>query len=121
VRSITQPTDVQRAAIPEVLTGANVAIQCYTGSGKTLAYLLPVMTLAVLRAEEEWAAITRRTAGSAGVVQAVVVVPSRELAMQIMRVAQSLLPESAKRAVQQCIGAWGRAWMRWFRLRREAM
>ena len=34
--------------------------------------------------------------------------PSRELAMQILRVAQSLLPESAKRAVQQAIGAGAR-------------
>ena len=41
-QSITEPTDVQRAAIPEILTGANVAVQSYTGSGKTLAYLLPV-------------------------------------------------------------------------------
>ena len=75
------------------------------GSGKTLAYLLPVMSLAIQRAEEEWAHTTRKTAGSAGTVQAVVVAPSRELAMQILRVAQGLLPESAKRAVQQCIGA----------------
>lgn len=106
-----QPTDVQRAAIPEVLTGANVAIQSYTGSGKTLAYLLPVITLAVQRAEEEWAHVTRKTAATAGVVQAVVVAPSRELAMQIVRVAQSLLPEGAKRAVQQCIGAAEGRWL----------
>ena len=31
-------------------------------------------------------------------------VPSRELAMQIVRVAQSLLPDDARGAVQQCIG-----------------
>jgi superfamily II DNA/RNA helicase len=95
---------VQAAAIPEILAGGNVAVQCYTGSGKTLAYLLPVLSLAVQRAEAEWAAVTRRTVSQAGAVQAVVVAPSRELAMQIMRVAQSLLPETAKRAVQQCIG-----------------
>jgi hypothetical protein len=33
-----------------------------------------------------------------------VVVPSRELAMQIVRVAQALLPEAARRGVQQAIG-----------------
>ncbi len=32
------------------------------------------------------------------------VVPSRELGMQIVRVAQSLLPEASRAAVQQCIG-----------------
>lgn len=36
--------------------------------------------------------------------QAVVVAPSRELAMQIVRVAQGLLPAGARGAVQQCIG-----------------
>ena len=39
-----------------------------------------------------------------GTVQAIIVVPSRELGMQIVRVAQSLLPEDARGAVQQCIG-----------------
>lgn len=62
------------------------------------------MSLAVQRAEAEWAAVSRKTAGQAGTVQAVVVAPSRELAMQIVRVAQALLPPSAHKAVQQCIG-----------------
>ena len=31
---IMSPTEVQAAAIPRVLQGGNVAIQCYTGSGK---------------------------------------------------------------------------------------
>lgn len=60
----------------------------YPPAGKTLAYLLPALTLAVARAEAEWAAATRKTAGQAGTVQVIVVAPSRELAMQIVRVAQ---------------------------------
>jgi hypothetical protein len=36
--------------------------------------------------------------------QAVVVAPSRELAMQIMRVGQGLLPHEARGCVQQAIG-----------------
>lgn len=71
---ITQPTDVQRAAIPEILARANVAVQSYTGSGKTLSYLLPVMSLAVTRAEQEWAQVTRKTAANAGAVQVCTVV-----------------------------------------------
>ena len=39
-----------------------------------------------------------------GCAQAVVVVPSRELAMQIVRVGQSLLPHGARGCVQQAIG-----------------
>ena len=38
-------------------------------AGKTLAYLLPALTLAVARAEAEWSATTRKTAGQAGTVQ----------------------------------------------------
>jgi superfamily II DNA/RNA helicase len=103
-----EPTDIQAAAIPEVLAGGNVAIQSYTGSGKTLAYLLPALSLAVERAEAEWASASRRTKGQAGTVQLLVVAPSRELSMQIVRVAQALLPPEQRRMVQQCIGAPGR-------------
>jgi superfamily II DNA/RNA helicase len=102
--NITEPTPVQREAIPEVLSGKNVAIQCYTGSGKTLSYVLPALTLAIQRSEEEWSKVTRKTRGEAGKVHCVIVAPSRELAMQIVRVAQSVLPPQASRSVQQAIG-----------------
>jgi superfamily II DNA/RNA helicase len=81
-----------------------------------LAYLLPTLSLAIARAEAEVeaaaaaaATLSRRqkrsgTAPPVGSVQAIVVAPSRELAMQIVRVAQSLLPPGARGAVQQCIG-----------------
>ncbi len=73
---------------------------------QTLAYLLPILTLAMQRAEEELKnSKTKRSAQTN--VHAIIVAPSRELAMQIMRVAQELLPESARRAVQQCIGGGG--------------
>lgn len=32
--SVQAPTAIQQAAIPAVLAGKNVALQCYTGSGK---------------------------------------------------------------------------------------
>ena len=104
VERIQEPTPVQRAAIPHILQGKNVAVQCFTGSGKTLSYLLPVLTLAIKRSEEEWANVTRKTRGEAGKVHCMIVVPSRELAMQIVRVAQAILPPQASRSVQQCIG-----------------
>jgi superfamily II DNA/RNA helicase len=101
---VHEPTAVQRAAIPEILARKNVAIQCYTGSGKTLAYVLPALTLAIQRSEEEWRKVTRKTRGDAGKVHCVIVAPSRELAMQIVRVAQAALPPQAKQSVQQLIG-----------------
>lgn len=107
-QNIDAPSEVQVAAIPTILSGANTAVQCYTGSGKTLAYLLPILAMAIQRAEQEiedaQAARPRDWAAHVGQVQAIVVVPSRELAMQIVRVAQSVLPPDASRAVQQAIG-----------------
>ncbi|KAK9822465.1 hypothetical protein WJX81_005408 [Elliptochloris bilobata] len=102
---VQAPTPVQEAAIPRVLRGENIAIQSYTGSGKTLAYMLPVLSLAIQRAEVE--ALALAEAGKvheAGTLQAIVVAPSRELAMQIVRVAHALLPPEARGCVQQCIG-----------------
>ena len=32
--AVVEPTAVQQAAIPAILSGRNVAMQCYTGSGK---------------------------------------------------------------------------------------
>ena len=64
---ITEPTLVQREAIPIVLSGRDVVIQSGTGTGKTLAYALPLLQR--IRADEKF--------------RAVVVAPSPELAVQI--------------------------------------
>lgn len=73
--------------------------------------MLPALTLALRRAEAAYkrrkAAADSRAKGSEAdlwTVQALVVAPSQELAMQICRVAQSLLPKDSRSAVQQAIG-----------------
>ena len=72
---------------------------------QTLAYLLPVLSKAIQTAEAEFKSLQREgKAYEAGTLQALVVVPSRELAMQIVRVAQGLLPHDARATIQQCIG-----------------
>ncbi|MGB7513895.1 MAG: DEAD/DEAH box helicase, partial [Candidatus Acidiferrum sp.] len=63
------PTPVQAAAIPQALAGADVIATAQTGTGKTLAFLIPV-------AEK---LSQQKTAG----VAALVLVPTRELAMQV--------------------------------------
>ncbi len=62
------PTPIQASAIPVLLDGQDVIGQARTGSGKTLAFLLPL----VQRAEPDMRAI-----------QALVLVPTRELAIQV--------------------------------------
>ena len=64
------PTPVQAAAIPHALAGADVIATAQTGTGKTLAFLIPVA--------EKLA--QHKTAGIA----ALVLVPTRELAMQVV-------------------------------------
>ena len=66
------PTPVQAAAIPQALDGKDVLATAQTGTGKTLAFLVP--TIEKLLKES--------TPG----VKALVLVPTRELAMQVLEV-----------------------------------
>ena len=61
------------------------------------------MTLAIRRLEARIAAQKSGREDDSGV-EAIVVSPSRELAMQTVRVAQQLLPPEAWPLIQQCIG-----------------
>src|SRR5437762_6805111 len=67
-----EPTPVQRDTIPLLLEGRDLLGQAATGTGKTAAFALPMLhRLARLAPEHR-----RRTTG-------LVLVPTRELAMQI--------------------------------------
>ncbi len=75
---ITTPSDIQAAAIPDALAGRNVLGRAQTGSGKTLAFGLPMLNRL---------AYTSPTAGAraaAGRPRAMVLVPTRELAFQVV-------------------------------------
>jgi ATP-dependent RNA helicase RhlE len=73
----TEPTAVQARAIPPALTGADVIATAQTGTGKTLAFLLPIIErlLNGSRAEAK--------AGGTMAIRALVLSPTRELAIQI--------------------------------------
>jgi ATP-dependent RNA helicase RhlE len=68
----TIPTPVQAAAIPQALNGKDVLATAQTGTGKTLAFLIPVMEQLL---EKDVPGIA-----------ALVLVPTRELAMQVVEV-----------------------------------
>ncbi|MET3506965.1 DEAD/DEAH box helicase [Halalkalibacter oceani] len=74
-QGITEPTDIQQKMLPEALAGQSLIARSQTGTGKTLAFLLPML-----------ASID---AGQKGL-QAVVLAPTQELAMQIVDVAKEL-------------------------------
>lgn len=99
------PTDVQVAAIPTLLDGHDAALQSYTGSGKTLAYLLPILSkIGPLRQLEEGEVAMMDDAVNKSGIEAVIVVPSRELGMQIVREAERILGPNYRKVVQQLIG-----------------
>ena len=79
----SQPTDVQRAVIPLALSGQDLRVSAETGSGKTLAYLIPM-------AQRMLADLPGRDAGSLGLV----LVPTRELARQVLKHCRQLLAKS---------------------------
>jgi len=71
-----EPTPIQRAAIPPLLAGRDLVGQAATGTGKTAAFALPVLQR-----------IFRRS-GQAGVF-ALILVPTRELAIQVSKAMDS--------------------------------
>ncbi|ESW21094.1 hypothetical protein PHAVU_005G041200 [Phaseolus vulgaris] len=98
----TVPTEVQSAAVPTILNNRDVIIQSYTGSGKTLAYLLPILSVVgPLRGKgDDDGDENGKNLG----IEAVIVAPSRELGMQIVREFEKVLGMDKKRAVQQLVG-----------------
>jgi ATP-dependent RNA helicase DeaD len=70
-----EPTPIQREAIPPLLAGRDLLGQAATGTGKTAAFALPVLTRVSARAE--------RTGSPATDPEALVLVPTRELAIQV--------------------------------------
>lgn len=101
------PTDVQKRSLPvillhllacllhEILTilhvslffqtifaGKDVVVQAHTGSGKTLVYSLPILS---------------RIDASHSAIQAVIVVPTRELGLQVAQVLKELAAGAPKK------------------------
>ena len=64
------PTPVQAQAIPPALEGRDVLATAQTGTGKTLSFLIPIVEM-LQKAQDRNAA------------QALILLPTRELAMQV--------------------------------------
>jgi ATP-dependent RNA helicase DeaD len=80
----TELMPVQEQTIPYMLDGLDVMVQSRTGSGKTGAFLLPILN---------------RIEPDLGAPQALVLVPTRELAVQVTREAEELGKECGVRPV----------------------
>jgi superfamily II DNA/RNA helicase len=87
---ISIPTKIQENSIPLLSIGQNTILHAQTGSGKTLAFLLPLLYLINPSLDR---------------VQAIILAPSRELVLQISKVANQLFDETDLR----CLGLIGGA------------
>jgi len=75
--SIIEPTPIQEKTIPALLGGKDVIAQAQTGTGKTLAFMLPIMERINVNKPD---------------VQALIITPTRELAIQITVEAKKFAP-----------------------------
>jgi ATP-dependent RNA helicase DeaD len=68
-------TEVQEKAIPELIKGRNLIVRAKTGTGKTAAFIIPML---------------QKINTSSREVEALILVPTRELALQITKFAQEV-------------------------------
>ena len=80
----TTPTNIQTQAIPQLLAGRDVVGQSQTGTGKTAAFSLPIL---------------ERLDPNKRAVQALVLTPTRELAMQVHDAISQFMGDSELRVL----------------------
>ncbi len=105
----SQPTEIQQKTIPAILAGKDVLARADTGSGKTAAFALPLLDL--LSNQNPYVRIgrfdrfkaTERVASNR--VQVLVLVPTRELAIQVADVFIKM-SENISPAIK-CLSAYG--------------
>ena len=93
----TTPTPVQARAIPPALEFKDILATASTGTGKTLSFLIPMI-------ERMDANSVPSTKGKRGPVRALILLPTRELAMQVLEAYAKLVPNAKNDAVLVCGG-----------------
>jgi ATP-dependent RNA helicase RhlE len=91
------PTPVQAKAIPPALEGADILATASTGTGKTLSFLIPMI-------EHMDRNPIPPVKGKRGPIRALILLPTRELAMQVLEAYFKLVPSAKNDAVLVCGG-----------------
>jgi len=91
------PTPVQAKAIPPALGGSDILATASTGTGKTLSFLVPII-------ERLEATSSPSTKGKRNPIRALILLPTRELAMQVLEAYWKLMPGAKHDAVLVCGG-----------------
>eukprot|EP01038_Epipyxis_sp_PR26KG_P006058 gene6058-8340_t len=94
------PTLTQMISVPKIFDGKDVILQAQTGSGKTLCYAVPILS---------------KVDPSRAAIQVVVVVPTRELGLQVSSVLKQLASESPEKIMIMSVveGSKNRRQMLW--------
>ncbi|MEO6005541.1 MAG: DEAD/DEAH box helicase [Opitutus sp.] len=90
-----KPTAIQAAVIPAILRGRDVWASAQTGTGKTAAFLLPMLDL-----------IAGRRRGGPRHVRGLILVPTRELALQVVEAVRNFGCRLAE-PIKTCVGIGG--------------
>jgi superfamily II DNA/RNA helicase len=75
---ITHPFPIQSMTLPVALGGHDIIGQAKTGTGKTLGFGIPALQRVIVPADDEYESLP-----APGAPQALIVVPTRELAVQV--------------------------------------
>ncbi|PLA19901.1 DEAD/DEAH box helicase [Rothia dentocariosa] len=75
---IVSPFPIQEMTLPVALAGHDIIGQAKTGTGKTLGFGLPTIQRVVGRDDDQWGSLQKP-----GAPQALILVPTRELAIQV--------------------------------------
>ena len=91
------PTPVQAKAIPPALEGHDILATASTGTGKTLSFLIPMI-------ERMDANSVPSTKGKRGPIRSLILLPTRELAMQVLEAYGKISPQAKSDSVLVCGG-----------------
>eukprot|EP00768_Dysnectes_brevis_P001127 gnl/Dysnectes_brevis/1269_a1423_2475.p1 GENE.gnl/Dysnectes_brevis/1269_a1423_2475~~gnl/Dysnectes_brevis/1269_a1423_2475.p1 ORF type:complete len:572 (+),score=185.46 gnl/Dysnectes_brevis/1269_a1423_2475:24-1718(+) len=97
------PLPIQMETIPAILEGKDVLIHAYTGSGKTLAFVLPILHRCILK----YSTHTKEDEGAKPLPSplALILVPTKELCLQISEVVTSVVHSIGSEALRiKCVG-----------------
>ncbi|WP_338982537.1 DEAD/DEAH box helicase [Spiroplasma endosymbiont of Eupeodes luniger] len=83
------PTNIQKKMLPLMVKGQNVIVSANTGTGKTVGYLLAVLS---------------KINPTINKTQAIIIVPTRELAVQIYNVSQKFIKNNPNLKIANLIG-----------------
>ena len=91
------PTHVQAKAIPPALEGHDILATASTGTGKTLSFLIPMI-------ERMDANSVPSSKGKRGPIRSLILLPTRELAMQVLEAYAKISPQAKSDSVLVCGG-----------------